>query len=216
MPQSSVPLRPAPAGAGCRPRPRSLLADDRHRPDHALRRHRRHPAQRLGAGRSQARAGHRHALHRRGHPAADANAAMRANAEQMAKVVAAIKAAGIADKDVQTSGISLNPHLPVRREPAADDHRLRGPQHGQRRRARHRQARQDPRHAGVGGRQPDQRPQLRCRQEGRGQGRSPPRRDREGPGPRRDVRQDAGHEGAPHRQHQRRRRLRPADADDAR
>lgn len=41
--------------------------------------------------------------------AADANAAMRANAEQMGKVVAAIKAAGIADKDVQTSGISLNP-----------------------------------------------------------------------------------------------------------
>lgn len=41
--------------------------------------------------------------------AADANAAMRANAEQMAKVVAAIKAAGIAEKDVQTSGISLNP-----------------------------------------------------------------------------------------------------------
>ena len=41
--------------------------------------------------------------------AADANAAMRANAEQMSKVVAAIKAAGIADRDVQTSGVSLNP-----------------------------------------------------------------------------------------------------------
>ena len=41
--------------------------------------------------------------------AEDANAAMRANAEQMSKVVAAIKAAGIAEKDVQTSGISLNP-----------------------------------------------------------------------------------------------------------
>lgn len=41
--------------------------------------------------------------------AADANAAMRANAEQMAKVVAAIKAAGIAEKDIQTSGINLNP-----------------------------------------------------------------------------------------------------------
>src|SRR5688572_12993818 len=41
--------------------------------------------------------------------AADSNAAMRANAEQMAKVVEAIKAAGIAAKDVQTSGISLNP-----------------------------------------------------------------------------------------------------------
>ncbi|MFD0737729.1 SIMPL domain-containing protein [Lysobacter koreensis] len=41
--------------------------------------------------------------------AADANAAMRANAEQMAKVVAAIKAAGIAERDVQTSGVNLNP-----------------------------------------------------------------------------------------------------------
>ena len=41
--------------------------------------------------------------------AADANAAMRANAEQMAQVVAAIKAAGIAERDIQTSGINLNP-----------------------------------------------------------------------------------------------------------
>lgn len=41
--------------------------------------------------------------------AADANTAMRQNAEQMAKVVAAIKAAGVAERDIQTSGISLNP-----------------------------------------------------------------------------------------------------------
>ncbi|WAT15786.1 SIMPL domain-containing protein [Xanthomonas fragariae] len=41
--------------------------------------------------------------------AADGNAAMRQNAEQMSKVMAAVKAAGIADKDVQTSGINLNP-----------------------------------------------------------------------------------------------------------
>jgi uncharacterized protein YggE len=41
--------------------------------------------------------------------AADANAAMRANAVQMDKVMAAIKAAGIAERDIQTSGISLNP-----------------------------------------------------------------------------------------------------------
>lgn len=41
--------------------------------------------------------------------AADSNTAMRQNAEQMARVVAAIKAAGVADKDVQTSGINLNP-----------------------------------------------------------------------------------------------------------
>lgn len=41
--------------------------------------------------------------------AADANAAMRANAVQMDKVMAAIRAAGIAERDVRTSGINLNP-----------------------------------------------------------------------------------------------------------
>ena len=41
--------------------------------------------------------------------AADANAAMRANAVQMDKVMAAIKAAGIAERDIRTSGINLNP-----------------------------------------------------------------------------------------------------------
>ena len=41
--------------------------------------------------------------------AADGNTAMRQNAEQMARVMAAIKAAGIAERDIQTSGISLNP-----------------------------------------------------------------------------------------------------------
>jgi uncharacterized protein YggE len=41
--------------------------------------------------------------------AGDANAAMRDNAEQMQKVVAAIRAAGIEARDIQTSGINLNP-----------------------------------------------------------------------------------------------------------
>ncbi len=41
--------------------------------------------------------------------AGDANAAMRANAEQMDKVMAAIRAAGIAERDTQTSGVNLNP-----------------------------------------------------------------------------------------------------------
>jgi len=41
--------------------------------------------------------------------ATDGNAAMRQNAQQMHKVMAAVKAAGIADKDVQTSGINLSP-----------------------------------------------------------------------------------------------------------
>lgn len=41
--------------------------------------------------------------------AADANSAMRQNAEQMTRVVAAIRAAGVAERDVQTAGINLNP-----------------------------------------------------------------------------------------------------------
>ncbi|WP_028920628.1 SIMPL domain-containing protein [Pseudoxanthomonas suwonensis] len=41
--------------------------------------------------------------------AADGNTAMRQNAEQMNRVLAAIRAAGVADKDVQTSGINLHP-----------------------------------------------------------------------------------------------------------
>lgn len=41
--------------------------------------------------------------------AADGNTALRQNAEQMAGVVAALKKAGIADRDVQTSGVNLYP-----------------------------------------------------------------------------------------------------------
>jgi uncharacterized protein YggE len=41
--------------------------------------------------------------------AADANAAMRDNAVQMDKMMAALRAAGIAARDIQTSGINLNP-----------------------------------------------------------------------------------------------------------
>jgi uncharacterized protein YggE len=41
--------------------------------------------------------------------AVDGNTAMRQNAEQMVKVLAAIKAAGIAERDVQTSGVNLSP-----------------------------------------------------------------------------------------------------------
>lgn len=39
----------------------------------------------------------------------DANAAMRDNATQMDKVMAALRSAGIAARDIQTSGINLNP-----------------------------------------------------------------------------------------------------------
>ncbi len=41
---------------------------------------------------------------------ADTTAAMRQNADQMAKVMAALKAAGIPERDIQTSGINLNPN----------------------------------------------------------------------------------------------------------
>lgn len=40
---------------------------------------------------------------------ADANSAMRANATQMEKVMAAIRAAGVAERDIRTSGVNLNP-----------------------------------------------------------------------------------------------------------
>jgi uncharacterized protein len=46
--------------------------------------------------------------------AADANAALRANSQQMAKVVAAIRAAGIAERDIQTSGINIHPQYNYR------------------------------------------------------------------------------------------------------
>jgi uncharacterized protein YggE len=41
--------------------------------------------------------------------AADSAAAMRSNAEQMNRVMAGIREAGIADKDIRTSGVSLSP-----------------------------------------------------------------------------------------------------------
>ena len=41
--------------------------------------------------------------------AADGNGAMRENAVQMDKVMKAVRAAGIAERDIRTSGISLNP-----------------------------------------------------------------------------------------------------------
>jgi hypothetical protein len=45
---------------------------------------------------------------------ANSNNAMRKNAEQMSKLMAAIKKTGIAEKDVQTSGISLHPQYRYR------------------------------------------------------------------------------------------------------
>lgn len=46
--------------------------------------------------------------------APDANTAMRQNATQMDALMAAIRGAGIAEKDIQTSGINLNPQYDYR------------------------------------------------------------------------------------------------------
>lgn len=46
--------------------------------------------------------------------AAEADAAMRANAAQMEKVMAAIRAAGIAARDVQTTGVNVHPQYDYR------------------------------------------------------------------------------------------------------
>src|SRR6187549_1587896 len=46
--------------------------------------------------------------------AADAKAAMAANATQMDRVVKAVRAAGVADKDIQTTGVSLQPQYVYR------------------------------------------------------------------------------------------------------
>lgn len=43
--------------------------------------------------------------------AADASAAMSANSDSMAKVIAALKKAGVAERDIQTSGLSLQPQF---------------------------------------------------------------------------------------------------------
>ena len=84
--------------------------------------------------------------------ATDGNAAMRQNAQQMHKVMAAVKAAGIADKDVQTSGINLSPQY-LQRKRSAQDQWLSGQQHGQPQGPRHHPLEQGTRCARRAGRQ---------------------------------------------------------------
>ena len=50
--------------------------------------------------------------------AADAKAALAANATQMTKVVDAVKRAGVAERDVQTTGVSLQPQYAYRENEA--------------------------------------------------------------------------------------------------
>jgi hypothetical protein len=127
--------------------------------------------------------------------AVDANAAMRANAEQMSAVIAAIKAAGIAERDVQTGGVNLSPQ--------------------------YRYAENQP--PTITGYQASNTVNITVRDLARlgktldalvatGANQINGPSPRQGPGPCRDVRQGAGCERAPHRQPQRRRQLRPAAA----
>jgi uncharacterized protein YggE len=87
---------------------------------------------------------------------------MRQNAEQMTRVLAAIKAAGIPDKDVQTSGIHLNPQYRY-----ADNQppKIAGYQASNTVSLKVRDIASSARCSmpGRAGRQPDQRPQLRDR-----------------------------------------------------
>ena len=71
--------------------------------------------------------------------AASATEAIRQNAARMEAVRAALRRAGIADRDIQTSSINLNPNYRYaeNQPPAAD--RLSGDQPGQREVPRHRQ-----------------------------------------------------------------------------
>jgi hypothetical protein len=122
---------------------------------------------------------------------ADANSALRANAEQMNKVMTAVKAAGIAERDIQTSGISIQPQ--------------------------YRYAENQP--PAITGYQASNTVNLKVRDIGKlgkvldalvASGAN----QVNGAGPRRHVRENPGPARAPHHQHQRWRRL-PAAASDA-
>ena len=114
-----------------------------------------------------------------------ASEAIRQNAARMARVRAALRRAGIADRDIQTSAISLQPEYRYAENQPPVLTGYRASQRGQRPLPRHRQARRDPRRAGRRGRQPDQRPDARARQArgGARRGADPGARQRAGPGP---------------------------------
>ena len=115
--------------------------------------------------------------------------------------------AGIDDKDIQTSSISLNPDYRLRREPAAEADRLSGVEQCLGQVPRHPQDRRDPRRAGRRGRQPDQRPEPDHRQARGGAGRGARQGDRRRPGARRALCPGAGHAGRALAVGQRKRRL---------
>lgn len=214
--RSHAPAPDPPAAARPDPVPWNHRRHDQPRPDRTrLRRaFRRHPAQRLGAGRRVARAGHRHHL-RRGGDAGRGRQHGHAS-EQRADGQGRVghqgrrhRRQGRADQRHQPE-----PAVSLRRERSPEDHRLPGQQHREHQGPRHRQAGQGAGCAGRRGRQPDQWPQLRDRQPGAGVRRSPPRRIEESPVACRNLCQVAGAESAPDRQHFRGQRRFPPGPDD--
>ena len=142
-----------------------------------------------------------------------ATAAIEENAARMERVRAALKRAGIEDRDIQTSSINLNPEYHLCQQPAAAADRLSRDQHGQRQVPRPQADRGDPRRAGGGGREPDQRAEPDHRQARGGARRGADQGDRQRPGPRRPICPCARHARGAAAVGQRGRRLSCAAAD---
>ena len=94
-----------------------------------------------------------------------AREALDANNKAMAEVIAAMKASGIADRDLQTAGVQIIAALRLRqqagRHAGGQARRLPGHQHAVGARARPRQDRRDPRQVGDARRQPGRRRRFR-------------------------------------------------------
>ena len=96
-----------------------------------------------------------------------AREALDANNKAMAEVIAAMKASGIADRDLQTAGVqiiaALRLHQQAGRHAGSQARRLPGDQHAVGARARPRQDRRDPRQVGDARRQPGRQHHFRQR-----------------------------------------------------
>ncbi len=125
-----------------------------------------HPPRRQRHGRSHARARHRDHLGGRRDPGGDRDRRRFSRTRPgWSGSAPRLKRAGIEDRDIQTSNISLNPEYRYVEEPAAAADRLHA--HRTHVSVRFRDianAGEDPRRAGRRGRQPDQRPDADDRQ----------------------------------------------------
>ena len=90
-----------------------------------------------------------------------AREALDANNDAMAAVIAAMKSAGIEERDLQTAGIQISPRYNYTNKPdgtpGSRTRRLPGHQHAFGAHPRHRQDRRDPRQIGIARRQPGRR-----------------------------------------------------------